>query len=110
MPVLCSISCADEQALDLLAQSSALGLLVSRTLAIGTTAMDVSAQQKHTTFKEVFAKGHWWPSPYGVLDVKATPGAGVRHMQGELQLRKQMKPSFVFPRLSVYVSDREVVV
>jgi ethanolamine utilization microcompartment shell protein EutL len=101
IPVLCSLRCEDEQALDLLAQSTSVGLLVARTLAVGTTAMDVAAQQTHTTFKEVMAKAHWWPSDHGVLDVK--PGSGVRHVQGEVQLRKIMKPSSVFPRLSVYV-------
>jgi hypothetical protein len=97
IPVLCTLSCADAHALDVLAPSPALGLHLARTLAFGSTAAIPAAHQRHTIFTENTAKARWWPAP----DRKPQPG--VRHLAGEIQVRKGVKPSFVFPRLSVYV-------
>jgi hypothetical protein len=97
IPVLCTLTCANDQALDLLSQPSAIGLHLSRTLAIGSTAADRIAHQGRSVFKQNSAKGYWWPS------AAEKPVPGKRFIVGEVQVRKGLKPSSTFPRLSVYV-------
>jgi hypothetical protein len=81
----------------MLSQSPAIGLHLSRTVAIGSTAAIRDAHQRHTIFRENSAKGHWWPA----MDQKPKPG--VRYLAGEVLVRKGLKPSSLFPRLSIYV-------
>lgn len=51
------------------------------------------------TFREVMGTAYFWPSQDG-----AVAQHGTRQLQGEIDVRKSLRPTFVFPRFSLRVS------
>lgn len=91
--------CDDEQALDLLAQSTALNIFLTRTLAVGSEASDDTAQRRsNNTFQENVGRAYFWPAETSIQEI------GVRRLQGEIDISRGLKASFIFPRFSLRVS------
>jgi hypothetical protein len=87
-------------ALDLFSSPTALPVHFLRTLALGSAAMSPEAgvRRSNNTLVDVIARACWWP--------EASAGAateGERRLRGEVQLPKGLKPSFLFPRHSLWV-------
>lgn len=100
LPLFCTLSSANAAALDLLSAPRALTAQLTRTLAIGSAAMDTagaSVRRSNNTFVVPFGRAVWWSAP-------GSPEDGVRRLRGEIQVRRGLKPTSVFPRHSVWVS------
>lgn len=99
IPLFVTFSCADEQALDLLCAPGAVKLQLYRERLIGSHAIREGAQgQSNNTFREVVSSGAFWPSQEGAH------APGTRMLQGELEVRKGIRPTFIFPRFTLRVS------
>jgi hypothetical protein len=89
----------DEQALDTLAHTNAIKLHLVRSVALGTDAMEERDDRRsNTVFINGAGQAFFWPSTEGA------PERGIRTMRGELDVKKSVKPSFLYPRFSVRVS------
>ncbi|THH08878.1 hypothetical protein EW145_g2410 [Phellinidium pouzarii] len=96
IPLLLTLTSADAQVLDLLSQPSAISVFLTRTIAIGSTATDETAPRRsNNTFLEHINRAFWWPSEEGA------PQEDTRVLHGEIDVKKGMRPGFVFPRLSI---------
>ncbi|KAI5122909.1 hypothetical protein M0805_007587 [Coniferiporia weirii] len=96
IPLLLTLTSADAQALDLLSQPSAAAIFLTRTVSIGSTATDEAAPRRsNNTFPEHIGRAFWWPSEEGA------PQEDTRVLHGEIDVRKDLRPGFVFPRLSI---------
>ena len=99
IPLYVTFSSADEQALDLLCAANAIRFHLYRERLIGSHAIREGAVgQSNNTFREVMGTATFWPS----LDSSGEQGK--RRMQGEIDVRKSLRPSFVFPRFTLRVS------
>lgn len=98
IPLLLTLTCPDSQAIDLLSQPSATTVFLTRTIAIGSEATDESAPRRsNNTFPEHLSKAFWWPSEEGA------PVEGKSVLHGEIDVGKNVKPGFVFPRFTIRV-------
>ncbi|KAH8117915.1 hypothetical protein DFH11DRAFT_1571413 [Phellopilus nigrolimitatus] len=98
IPLLLTLKSSDAQALDLVAQPSASAIFLTRTIAIGSTATDETSPRRSNntyTFPEHIARAFWWPVSEGAFS------KDTRILQGEIDVKKDVKPGFVFPRLSI---------
>jgi hypothetical protein len=70
-------------------------------MATGSDAVieDVT-RRSNNFFRESVGQAIFWTSKEGA------PQEGTRSLQGELDIKKTLKPSFLFPRLSIRVSPR----
>ncbi|KAK7436992.1 hypothetical protein VKT23_006722 [Stygiomarasmius scandens] len=87
---------SDDQALDVLSAPSAIKLFLVRSMATGSDAIiddDSVKRRSNNFFKEGVGQAIFWPSSEGSM--------GMRQLQGELEIKQGLKPSFVFPRLSI---------
>ena len=93
---------SDEQALDLLSTPSAVRLSLLRMRLVGSHAIsdDLESGRSNNSFTDSAGTAFFWPSSEGA------PEPGTRVLQGELEVKKSLKPGFVFPRFSVRVSAR----
>ena len=99
IPLFVTFSCADEQALDLLCAPGAIKFHLFRERLIGSHAIREGAVgQSNNTFREVMGTAAFWPSREGAQ------APGTRTLQGELEVRKGLRPTFVFPRFTLRVS------
>ncbi|KAK0204943.1 hypothetical protein DFS33DRAFT_1258145 [Desarmillaria ectypa] len=99
IPLLITFECNDGQALDLLANPKATRLFLVRSIATGANAPDEDTPKRsNNLFLEGVAQAVFWPS--------SVPGSteGTRSLQGELNLKSSLKPTFVFPRISISYS------
>ena len=98
IPLFLSFTSSDEQALDLLCTTSAIRLALLRERLVGSHATVVGAPgQSSNTFREVMGTAYFWPSQDGTVQ------HGRRQLQGEIDVRKSLRPTFVFPRFSLRV-------
>jgi len=73
-------------------------------MATGSDAIiddDSVKRRSNNFFKEGVGQAIFWPSSEGSI--------GMRQLQGELEIKQGLKPSFVFPRLSIRVSEMAVI-
>ncbi|OBZ62661.1 hypothetical protein A0H81_15025 [Grifola frondosa] len=96
LPLFLTLTGTDAQALDLLSTPSAVNLHLIRSRAVGTqAAQDEATARSDSVFRESVGSAFWWPSEEGA------PEALRRTLQGELDVKKGLKPSFVFPKFSL---------
>jgi hypothetical protein len=94
-----TITSGDDQALDLLSTPSSIRVHLVRSLANGSDAMDDDAPRRSNNFfRETVARAFFWPRQDGA------PEPGKRILEGEVDVKKNLKPSFIFPRFAVRVS------
>ncbi|KAJ6576650.1 hypothetical protein DFH09DRAFT_1149931 [Mycena vulgaris] len=96
IPLTLTLKSGDEHALDTLANTKAIKLHLVRSVALGSDAMEERTDRRsNTVFISGVGQAFFWPSAEGA------PEAGIRTMRGELDVKKLVKPSFLFPRFSV---------
>ena len=99
IPLYLSFISSDEQALDLLCSTSAIRFALLRERLVGSHAtVEGAAGLSSNTFREVMGTAYFWPSQDGPVQ------HGKRQLQGEIDVRKSLRPTFVFPRFSLRVS------
>ncbi|KAJ7476230.1 hypothetical protein FB451DRAFT_1397558 [Mycena latifolia] len=96
IPLILTLKSEDVHALDTLSNPKAIGVHLVRSVALGSDAMEERTERRSNTF---FISGvgqaFFWPSSEG------GPEPGKRTLRGELDVKKHVKPSFLFPRFSV---------
>ncbi|KAI0787529.1 hypothetical protein C8Q74DRAFT_1252361 [Fomes fomentarius] len=97
IPIVLTLKSDDEQALDLLSTPSAVRLNLLRTRLVGShaTSGDVESGRSNNSFTNNAGGAFFWPSDEGA------PESGTRVLQGELEVKRSLRPGFVFPRFSV---------
>ncbi|KAJ3554715.1 hypothetical protein NM688_g2961 [Phlebia brevispora] len=96
IPLEVTFSSEDEQALDILCAANAVRVHLYRERLIGSHAIkEGAAGQSNNTFRETMGTAAFWPSQDGVA------GQGKRRLQGEIDVRKGLRPTFVFPRFTL---------
>ncbi|KAJ7126829.1 hypothetical protein C8R44DRAFT_105996 [Mycena epipterygia] len=96
IPLVLTLKSGDDHALDTLANAKAIKLHLVRSVALGSDAMEERTERmSNAFFLSGVGQAYFWPSTEG------TPEPGKRIMRGELEVKKQVKPSFLFPRFSV---------
>ncbi|KAI0749677.1 hypothetical protein C8Q80DRAFT_1163385 [Daedaleopsis nitida] len=97
IPISLTLKCGDEQALDLLSTPSAIRLNLARMRLVGSHAISEDGERgrSNNSFADSAGTAFFWPSAEGA------PEQGTRVLQGELEVKKSLKPGFVFPRFSV---------
>ncbi|KAJ6623969.1 hypothetical protein B0H10DRAFT_2162288 [Mycena sp. CBHHK59/15] len=96
IPLMVTLKSDDVHALDTLATTKAIQLHLVRSVALGSDAMDDKVQRRSNNFFITGAgQAFFWPSSEGA------PESGKRVLRGELDVKKSVKPSFLFPRFSV---------
>jgi len=97
IPLHLTISCVDSMGFDLLSTPTAFTRAVTATRVVSTgqeADRDVSSQCNNLSTEEV-ARASFWPSS------EVSYENGVRSFHGEIQLPTGLKPSFVFPNISL---------
>jgi hypothetical protein len=99
MPLRLTFTGTDEQALDLLSSPQATRVLLKRSLATGSDATTEDAG-KHTDnfFVEIMAHAFFWPA-------RDSSTTGKRILEGEVNLKKTLKQSVIFPHFAVRVGN-----
>ncbi|KAJ7158555.1 hypothetical protein C8R46DRAFT_394456 [Mycena filopes] len=96
IPLIFTLKSENQPALDTLAVANAIKLYLVRSIAMGSDAMQDNAERRSNSFFESnVGQAYFWPSTEGAQE----PGKKV--MRGELEVKRQTKPSFVFPRLTM---------
>lgn len=96
IPLWLTITGNDEQALDLLSNPKEIKLLLVRSLATGSDATDDTDHRTDNCFFENVARAVFWaPGDHGDL--------GQRVLQGEVDVKRSLKPSTLFPRFTISV-------
>ncbi|KAK0446289.1 hypothetical protein EV421DRAFT_1933444 [Armillaria borealis] len=99
IPLMITFECNDRQALDLLANPNAMRLFLVRSIATGANATDEDIPKRsNNLFLEGVGQAVFWPS-----SIRGST-EGTRSLQGELNLKSSLKPTFVFPRISINYS------
>ncbi|PPR02623.1 hypothetical protein CVT24_002194 [Panaeolus cyanescens] len=97
IPLVMTIKCQNEQLLDLLSDPSTVRVRLARSLSTGADATDDNAiRRTDNHFIEEVGRAFFWVSP--------TLDKDKREFQGEIEVTKDLKPSFVFPRFTVRYS------
>ncbi|KAJ7707531.1 hypothetical protein B0H17DRAFT_1032986 [Mycena rosella] len=96
IPLILTLKSEDDHALDTLANPKAIKLHLVRSVALGSDAMEERTDRRSNTFFIAGAgQAYFWASTEGAHE------PGIRTMRGELDVKKTVKPSFLFPRFSV---------
>ncbi|KAJ7650104.1 hypothetical protein FB45DRAFT_9710 [Roridomyces roridus] len=96
IPLLLTLKSEDPQALDTLANPQAIKMHLVRSIALGTDAMEERAERRSNTFFTMgVGQAYFWPS------LEGAPQSGTRVLRGEVEVKKSLRPSFLFPRFSV---------
>ncbi|KAJ7031297.1 hypothetical protein C8F04DRAFT_1110692 [Mycena alexandri] len=96
IPLILTLKSKNEPALDTLATAQAIKLYLVRSIAVGSDAMQDGVERRsNQSFVSGTGQAYFWPSTEGASE------PGRRVMRGELEVKKQTKPSFVFPRFTV---------
>ncbi|KAJ7773471.1 hypothetical protein B0H16DRAFT_1714355 [Mycena metata] len=100
IPLILTLRSENQQALDTLAAPNAVKLYLVRSIAMGSDAMqdDVVDRRSNSFFESNGGQAYFWPSNEGAQE------PGKRVLRGELDVKKQTKPSFLFPRLTIRYS------
>ncbi len=108
----------DTQALDVLSAPASIRIILRRSLAIGVDAVKESRDPRtetHTRFDKEIGQAVIWPlqdtrktqsDPPNESEAVAAPelGGTTRVLEGEIYVKSNEKPSFVFPRATMRVS------
>ncbi|KAF9223898.1 hypothetical protein BS17DRAFT_795942 [Gyrodon lividus] len=95
MPLWLTLTGDDEQALDLLSSPKAIRLLMVRSLATGADATNDDIERRADNFfLENVARGVFWAP-----DDASAPGK--RILQGEVNVKRSLKPSTLFPKFTI---------
>ncbi|KAF9477992.1 hypothetical protein BDN70DRAFT_809665 [Pholiota conissans] len=98
IPLVITFTGEDPHALDVLAEPRAIRLLLRRSIATGLEATDDnSARRTNNHFYKISGMAYFWPS------WEATAAPNKRVLQGELELPRDLKPSFKFPNFTIRV-------
>ncbi|KAJ7773470.1 hypothetical protein B0H16DRAFT_150150 [Mycena metata] len=96
IPLILTLKSKNEPALDTLATAQAIKLYLVRSIAVGSDAMQDGVERRsNQSFVSGAGQAYFWPSTEGGSE------PGRRVMRGEVEVKKQTKPSFVFPRFTV---------
>ncbi|KAJ7031298.1 hypothetical protein C8F04DRAFT_1110697 [Mycena alexandri] len=97
IPLILTLKSENQQALDTLAVPNAVKLYLVRSIAMGSDAMqdDVVDRRSNSFFESNGGQAYFWPSNEGAQE------PGKRVLRGELEVKRQTKPSFLFPRLTI---------
>ncbi|KAJ3757691.1 hypothetical protein EV360DRAFT_45536 [Lentinula raphanica] len=96
IPMFLTLRSGDEQALDILSSPSAVRVFLVRSMANGSDAVDDDAvRRSNNFFLESAGRAVFWP---------ASRNQDSRTLQGELEVKHGIKPSFVFPRFAIRYS------
>ncbi|KAJ7104002.1 hypothetical protein B0H15DRAFT_942036 [Mycena belliarum] len=96
IPLVLTLKSEDNHALDTLATTQAIKLYLVRSVALGSSAMDEDAERmSNSFFLSGAGQATFWPSTEGA------PEPGIRTLRGELDVKKTVKPNFLFPRFSI---------
>ncbi|KAJ3903972.1 hypothetical protein F5879DRAFT_1010172 [Lentinula edodes] len=96
IPLFLTLRSNDEQALDILSSPSAIRVFLVRSLANGSDAVDDDVvRRSNNFFVESAGQAVFW---------SASRDKNSRTLQGELEVRHGVKPSFVFPRFAIRYS------
>ena len=99
IPFIITLTGGDAQTLDVLGKPSAIRLRLVRSLATGSEATDdMGPRRTDNHFLEHVGHGYFWDSNEGAVE------ANKRVFQGEVELVKTLRPSFIFPNFSIRVS------
>ncbi|KAK0500298.1 hypothetical protein EDD18DRAFT_1149347 [Armillaria luteobubalina] len=99
IPLTITFECSDRQALDLLANPRAVRLFLVRSIATGANATGEDIPKRSNNFfLEGVGQAVFWPSSIR----RSTEET--RSLQGELNIKSSLKPTFVFPRISISYS------
>lgn len=99
IPLHLVLESEDPQALDILSSPTAMHVELVRAMTTGSEATAENPERRTDNFFTVASsRAYFW-------DVNE-PGDGPnrRTLQGEIDLEMKLKPTFVFPRLSIEVS------
>ncbi|KAF8507418.1 hypothetical protein JB92DRAFT_3145352 [Gautieria morchelliformis] len=94
IPFRLTLSCSDRQALDLFSGRGSLSIHLIRVLRMGQDAEAKPTRTDSVSVKNV-GKGIYWPSE----DDDDT--SEIRKLVGEIPVAGELKPSFVFPRVTM---------
>ncbi|KAJ7067135.1 hypothetical protein C8F01DRAFT_1120403 [Mycena amicta] len=100
-PLFMTLKGEDEVALDTLSNPKAIKVHLVRSIALGSDAMEERAERRSNTFfQSGVGQAYFWPATEGAKE------PGIRILRGEVEVKKSIKPSFVFPRFTVrYTMD-----
>ncbi|KAF8968053.1 hypothetical protein BDZ97DRAFT_1655513 [Flammula alnicola] len=99
IPLMITFTGEDAQALDVLANPTAIQLLLRRSMATGSDGTDDNAVRRTDNFFfENAGVAYFWPSREGAEE------SNRRVLQGELEVVKTLKPSFKFPKFTIRYS------
>ncbi|KAH7930681.1 hypothetical protein BV22DRAFT_1000220 [Leucogyrophana mollusca] len=102
MPLMMSFVGRDEQALDLLSAPSSIRVFLVKSLITGSdsTRGDVERRDSDEQYQEVVARAVFWPTGNGASSSRGN----TRVLQGEIDVKRSLVPSFSFPQLTVTYS------
>jgi len=96
IPFMLTFTGQDESVLDAFAMAKAIQLRLRRSMATGDEATDENgARRTDNHFSQDMGIGYFWPSQEGAAQSLK------RVFQGELEVAKGLKPSFIFPKVSL---------
>ncbi|KAF8516807.1 hypothetical protein BU17DRAFT_76555 [Hysterangium stoloniferum] len=99
IPFTITLNCSDKQALDLFSARGSLSVKLVRSLIIGVKATEGSKagpnQRTDTVFTTDVGEGVYWPAEDNV------PSSESRRLDGEISVKTDLKPSFVFPNMTL---------
>lgn len=99
IPFIITLTGDDAQLLDVLGKPSAIQLRLVRSMATGSEATDdMGPRRTDNHFLEHVGQAYFWDSKEGAVEVNK------RVFQGEMELVKTLKPSFIFPNFAIRVS------
>ncbi|KAI0342666.1 hypothetical protein BDW22DRAFT_1357119 [Trametopsis cervina] len=96
IPIFATFSADDEQALDVISSPTAVKVCLVRERLIGSVATRPGGQSSANTIREVMGVASFWPSQDGAQGAPNT-----RTLQGELDVRKALRPTFTFPTFTL---------
>ena len=98
IPFIITLTGDDAQTLDVLGKPSVFRLRLVRSMATGSEATDdMGPRRTDNHFLEHVGQAYFWDSK-GAVEVNK------RVFQGEMELVKTLKPSFIFPNFAIRVS------
>ncbi|KIJ38696.1 hypothetical protein M422DRAFT_258566 [Sphaerobolus stellatus SS14] len=100
IPFYIQLQSSDRQALDLFSSRGSLTIALARTLYMQSAATSVedsrsSANKTNKVFTSVVGQAIYWPTDDNDLN------SATRTLEGEIPIRVDLKPSFVFPNISI---------
>ncbi|KAF7312501.1 hypothetical protein MIND_00263800 [Mycena indigotica] len=101
VPLFLTLKSDDEVALDTVSNPNAIKMHLVRSIALGSDAMEERTERRSNTFFQAgVGQAYFWPAMEGGKE------PGKRVLRGEVEVKKSIKPSFMFPRFTTrYTMD-----